>query len=202
MPHTSITTVHFRSPARFSGGGFCDTPESPSTYPTPARSPPQQIIHGSDTLTRQEIYVLGLGRSNLRTGIEALVATRSQEPALHILFVCTGNVCRSPTAERLATHYGARSHIRDFTVSSAGTHAMIGHPVQPSAARVLMRLGGDPSDFAARQITPRLVGGADLVLTMTRAHRDDVLGLVPQGLHRTFTLIEACLLYTSDAADE
>jgi protein-tyrosine phosphatase len=55
-------------------------------------------------------------------------------------------------------------------------------------------LGGDVSNFAARQLTPRIASDADLVLTMTRAHRDTVLELAPRQLHRTFTLSEAARL--------
>lgn len=120
---------------------------------------------------------------------------------MHILFVCTGNICRSPTAERLARSLSVRVQLRDITASSAGTHAMIDHPIHPEAARFIAELGGDVADFAARQLTARIVSGADLVLTMTRAHRDAVLELAPHKLNRTFTLGEAALLATElDAA--
>src|SRR3954468_20311151 len=71
--------------------------------------------------------------------------------ALHVLFVCTGNICRSPTAERLALAYSAGSNFENFTASSAGTRAVTGHPIEPVAACVLEKLGGDASDFAARR---------------------------------------------------
>ena len=71
---------------------------------------------------------------------------------------------------------------------------MIGRPIHQHAAAVLERLGGDPSGFAARQLTAKLASTADLVLTMTAAHRDYVLELVPRLLQRTFTLIEAAQL--------
>ena len=71
---------------------------------------------------------------------------------------------------------------------------MIAHPMHPQAARVLEDLGGDPSGFAARQITPKIALGVDLVIAMTRAHRDAVLELAPRQLHRTFTLAEAARL--------
>jgi protein-tyrosine phosphatase len=122
------------------------------------------------------------------------VASSDEELALHILFVCTGNVCRSPTAERLAIAHGARSHFQDFTASSAGTHALTGHPIEANAVRVLEKLGGDASDFAARQLSPTTAADADLVLTMTGKHRDHVLKLAPQQLHKTFTLREAAQL--------
>lgn len=119
---------------------------------------------------------------------------------MRILFVCTGNVCRSPMAERLTIAYSTRLRIRDLTVSSAGTRAVVGCPVEPNAARVLERLGGDPSGFAARQVTPAIAANADLVLSMTTAHRDDVLKLAPHQLHRTFTLREVARLISEGNA--
>ncbi|WP_197040239.1 low molecular weight phosphatase family protein [Mycobacterium sp. URHB0044] len=116
--------------------------------------------------------------------------------ALHVLFVCTGNICRSPTAERLATAYSARLNAGNFTASSAGTRAVIAHPIHHEAALILGELGGDASGFAARQLTAKIASDADLVLTMTRAHRDAVLEHAPRQLHRTFTLSEAARLVT------
>jgi protein-tyrosine phosphatase len=71
---------------------------------------------------------------------------------------------------------------------------MIAHPIHHDAALVLAKLGGDASNFAARQLTSRIAIEADLVLTMTRKHRDTVLELAPRQLHRTFTLSEAARL--------
>ncbi|GAS93702.1 protein tyrosine phosphatase [Mycolicibacterium canariasense] len=110
--------------------------------------------------------------------------------------MCTGNICRSPTAERLAAELAATREIPQFVASSAGTHAMIGYPVHVEAARVIRDLGGDPADFAARQLTPAIANGVDLVLTMTTAHRNSVLELAPRQFRRTFTLGEAALLAT------
>lgn len=118
---------------------------------------------------------------------------------MHILFVCTGNICRSPTAERLAAALGADNAIPDFRASSAGTRAVIGHPMHGDAARVLERLGGDPAGFSARQLTPKIAADADLVLSMTKAQRDAVLQLAPRQLHRTFSLTEAAALITEFA---
>jgi protein-tyrosine phosphatase len=71
---------------------------------------------------------------------------------------------------------------------------VIAHPIHPDAALVLETLGGDASNFAARQLTSRIASDADLVLTMTRTHRDAVLELAPRQLHKTFTLSEAARL--------
>ena len=132
---------------------------------------------------------MSLGRANVKG-----FTVEDEESALHILFVCTGNICRSPTAERLAVAYNAQLQIPDFSASSAGTRAVIGHPIQRDAALILEKLGGTASNFAARQLTTRIASDADLVLTMTRAHRDAVLELAPRQLHRTFTLSEAARL--------
>lgn len=115
---------------------------------------------------------------------------------MHILFVCTGNICRSPSAERLATLFAP-----GLQAASAGTRAVIGHPVHPEAARVLLDVGADPAGFAARQLSPKIAGAADLILTMTRQHRDAVLEIAPRQLKRTFTLTEAAALTTGFAPD-
>jgi protein-tyrosine phosphatase len=121
---------------------------------------------------------------------------------VHILFVCTGNICRSPVAERLATAYATRVAIPELQASSAGTRALVGHPVDPDAARALEGLGGDASNHKARQVTAKLLSTADLVLTMSTAHRNAVLELAPRQLNRTFTLHEAARLASDSGARE
>jgi protein-tyrosine phosphatase len=69
-----------------------------------------------------------------------------------------------------------------------------------NAARVLEKLGGDASGFASRQLSPATAADADLVLTMTSRHRDHVLKLAPQQLHKTFTLREAARLISDSNA--
>jgi protein-tyrosine phosphatase len=77
---------------------------------------------------------------------------------------------------------------------------VIGHPIHPDAATVLTKLGGDTADFAARQLTPRIASAADLVVTMTKDHRERVLEIAPTRLHRTFTLSEAARLASEPGA--
>lgn len=115
---------------------------------------------------------------------------------MRIVFVCTGNLCRSPVAERLALAWARESlagspELAGVEVLSAGTQAVAGRPMDPASASSLQRLGGDRLDFTSRPLTPDLVADADLVLTMTREHRREVLRMTPRGLRRTFTLIEA-----------
>lgn len=113
----------------------------------------------------------------------------------HILFVCTGNVCRSPAAERLLRRdldqsAGGIPGLSGINVSSVGTSALVGEPISPPMAALLTEAGADAEDFVARQITPEAVRTADLVLTMSSAHRRQTVTLVPAAVQRTFVLGE------------
>ena len=77
-----------------------------------------------------------------------------------------------------------------FQVSSAGTRALVGEPMQPLSAEIVRTFGGEPEGFAARQLTPKILRGVDLVLTMTSGHRGEVLQLDASLLKRTFTIRE------------
>lgn len=110
---------------------------------------------------------------------------------MNVLFVCTGNVCRSPTAERLLLAHAERLGVSNVRSESAGVRAMVGYGMEATAREVLRGRGGDPSQFRARQLTPALSTAADLVLTMTTRHRDRVLSEAPRAMRRTFTLLEA-----------
>lgn len=103
-------------------------------------------------------------------------------------------------AERLTVAYArAASSIADgsLTASSAGTGAVIGHPIETSAALVLSGLGGKSDGFRSRQLAAEQIDPADLVLTMTRKQRAAVLQLAPRMMSRTFTLREAATLLTA-----
>ncbi|OLT52234.1 hypothetical protein [Cellulosimicrobium sp. CUA-896] len=114
---------------------------------------------------------------------------------LHLLAVCTGNICRSPAAQLLL----ADELDGSVEVTSAGTHAVVGSPVAEPVARRLDGLGLDHSAFTARALTPGLVEAADLVVTMTSAQRADVLDRAPGALRRTFLLTE--LVQLAEHAD-
>ena len=121
---------------------------------------------------------------------------------VRILTVCTGNICRSPYAQ-LALQ-DALDEVRPgaFEVSSAGTGALVGHPVDPGSGSILQARGIDPTDFEARQLSERMVAEIDIVLPLEVSHRKAVLSYSPRHLKRAFTLKEfARLLDSADARE-
>ncbi len=92
-----------------------------------------------------------------------------------VLFVCTGNTCRSAMAERLFAQLlekrGDRERLR---VASAGLWAYNGRPASPEAIALLGEEGLDLTDHSARALTQQMVDEADLVLAMERAHLRDL----------------------------
>lgn len=109
---------------------------------------------------------------------------------VRILTVCTGNICRSPVAERLLQAGLDQVLPGGFEVRSAGTRAMVGSPIQPLSAEIVNMYGGTDKGFAARQLTPKILRDTDIVLTMTSKHRGEVLQLDASLLKRTFTIRE------------
>lgn len=117
---------------------------------------------------------------------------------LRALFVCTGNVCRSPVAERLLRHRLASSS--NVVARSAGIHALAGQPIDGPSADALRELGVDPDGHVARHLSDEILVDADLVLVAEVRHRGDVLTRAPHLLRRTFTILEFARLATE--ADE
>ncbi len=88
-----------------------------------------------------------------------------------VLFVCTGNICRSPLAEVMLRRELEKNGASEISVTSAGTGAWDGAPGSEGAYLIALEHGLDLSEHRARLLTRDLVDGADLVLTMARHHR-------------------------------
>ena len=120
--------------------------------------------------------------------------------SFRVLHVCTGNICRSPMAERL-TRAGLEQRLGAdagrFVVESAGTWGHSGSSMESFAAATLKSYGLDGTDFRARELVAEHVAGADLVLGATREHRAAAVVLHPRAASRTFTLREFARLVSA-----
>jgi protein-tyrosine phosphatase len=105
-----------------------------------------------------------------------------------VLFVCTGNICRSPTAEALARRELARHPGVPIQVSSAGSHAVEGSPAASRSMLAASTRGASLERHFARELTRRRVRAADLILCMAAEHRPFVLGHERSAANRTFLL--------------
>lgn len=100
---------------------------------------------------------------------------------VNILFVCSGNTCRSPLAEALARKIAGRRGIPDVTISSAGTSAWDNVPATDEALLVGMERQLDLTGHRARMLTPAIVSEADLIFVMTPAHLELVRQMGGRG---------------------
>jgi protein-tyrosine-phosphatase len=131
----------------------------------------------------------GLFGRSPRDAREVRGALDAGEPAdFTVLFVCTGNLCRSPTAEAIAWRELAKVPSARLRFASAGTHALEGSPATPRAVVAAAALGADVARHRARALTRRRVRDADLVLCMAAEHRGLVLAYDRGAQRRIFTL--------------
>ena len=103
-----------------------------------------------------------------------------------LLFVCSGNVCRSPMAEYLLR--AALPRNGGWRVESAGTMAAPGEPASAFAREALAEIGIDLRPHRSRQADSALLRQADIVVPMTRAHRRALAALDPSVPARSFLL--------------
>ncbi|WP_107688657.1 low molecular weight protein-tyrosine-phosphatase [Neisseria wadsworthii] len=100
-----------------------------------------------------------------------------------ILIVCTGNICRSPTAE-----YILKQLLPDLFIASAGINATPNRKAEPEAILSAHRNRIDISPHVARQLTPQMCEFSDLILVMEESHIEDIALICPQARSKTMLL--------------
>jgi len=91
-----------------------------------------------------------------------------------ILCVCIGNICRSPSAERIL-----QEKLPNKQITSAGLGAVVGNGIEPNAAKVLNDHNYNSNEHAARQIDDQIINNVDLVLVMETTHQQKLMAKYP-----------------------
>jgi len=107
-----------------------------------------------------------------------------------ILFVCTGNTCRSSMAEAIFNNMAQEKGNSDMKATSAGIEAIDGMPANDKAIDTLKARGIDMSAHKSRKIRSSHIEESDLVLAMTRLHKVRLLSEYPKAQGKVFTLLE------------
>lgn len=119
---------------------------------------------------------------------------------MQILFVCTGNTCRSPMAEGILKAMIKEKNL-DIKVSSAGVAAFDGSSVSNNSVLALSKLGIDISKHKSRLIYDKLIDEFDLILTMSKSHKEILTNKYPYSKGKVFILNEYAFDKKEDIAD-
>lgn len=145
---------------------------------------PSTVVKVSDT-----------GLHVLRPGVVS-EQTLKRLSSFMILLVCTGNTCRSPMAEAICKKMLAdrfKCSVADLAdhgvlVMSAGLSASMGGRPSPEAVVVVSQMGSNLSEHESQPVTAQLIRHADVIWTMTRAHRHEIVSQWPEAASRTSVL--------------
>lgn len=119
-----------------------------------------------------------------------------------VLFICTGNTCRSSMATFLARDIQKKKFPQsEHLFDSAGLMAVDGIPASPQAIAVLGEWGVDLSPHKTKRFLPQMADKADLILTMTKAHRQWILDRLPEAQGKVYTLAAFAGLGDRDIRD-
>ena len=118
-----------------------------------------------------------------------------------ILLVCTGNTCRSPLAEVILKAELRKAGVAKVTVSSAGTGAFDGGRPSLGAAAAAGQMKLSLGRFRSKPLNQRRVSRADLILTMGRSQKEEIIRLWPDACGRTYVLSEFTKSGSGDVQD-
>ena len=106
----------------------------------------------------------------------------------NILFVCIGNICRSPFAQGLFTKLVRQEGHKGFHAESAGLIALGGNSATSLAQKVAAEHGVDLAGHKAKRLSQELVDWSELILVMEKSHKDELLADFPEATDKTFLI--------------
>jgi len=106
----------------------------------------------------------------------------------HILFVCTGNICRSPFAEGLLKKLVQKKGVDDIVADSAGLLALPGNSATGLAQKVAAEYDVDLSGHIAKSVREAILDRSDLILVMEKAHGESLLDAFPEADGKVFLI--------------
>jgi len=169
-------------------------------------STPSDLRHLSETLARNVDLIIDGGEAFLAEE-STIVDVTCQPPRLvrkgwlslkvieqtwkkegNILFVCTGNACRSPMAEGIAKRLWQEKGKEEIKIYSAGTAALPGLKATPLSIKIMKKRGISIDSHRSTPLNKKMVEEADLILVMEQRHKEEVLNISPFAEGKVFLL--------------